>query len=362
LGYSKGKSIAKGTSDEDGFSKHMKQSNDYERKAKKIRSDAFRKTKKFNSYKSTLRDDPPRPPYKSKLRDDPPHIQKWSKESVEQFDEATSNYLSKDQLPAKVQRVVTNIFKLAKKEKKKIARLSVELVGKKYYVYVELGRDNNDEDFVGRMMDMETGREKFVEINPSASVHPAPSVSIKESVEQVDELSGDALHRYLAKSMNKSDTAKRLGNTATRNKREKGIKQALKKQTGKAKINATENQAWAPSVGLSPAQRIKAKQRMKRMSKRIQIAKKRAMKRPPTKEKVALRARRQAKNTFIKKWAKGKQKGEMSFAQRAQIEKRLKTAGPRIDRLAKRMIPAVRLQDKERRAMSKEKAASKDTK
>ncbi len=50
LGYSKGKSIAKGTSDEDGFSKHMKQSNDYERKAKKIRSDAFRKTKKFNSY------------------------------------------------------------------------------------------------------------------------------------------------------------------------------------------------------------------------------------------------------------------------------------------------------------------------
>jgi hypothetical protein len=98
------------------------------------------------------------------------------------------------------------------------------------------------------------------------------------------------------------------------------------------------------------------------MSKRIQIAKKRAMKRPPTKEKVALRARRQAKNTFIKKWAKGKQKGEMSFAQRAQIEKRLKTAGPRIDRLAKRMIPAVRLQDKERRAMSKEKAASKDTK
>ena len=48
LGYSKGKSIAKGTSDEDGFSKHMKQSNDYERKAKKIRSGAFRETKKFD--------------------------------------------------------------------------------------------------------------------------------------------------------------------------------------------------------------------------------------------------------------------------------------------------------------------------
>ena len=58
-----------------------------EKKAKKIKSDAFRKTKKFASYKGNLRDDPPRPPYKSKLRDDPPHIQKWSKESVEQVDE-----------------------------------------------------------------------------------------------------------------------------------------------------------------------------------------------------------------------------------------------------------------------------------
>jgi hypothetical protein len=56
LGYGKGKSIAKGTSDEDGFSKHMKQSNDYERKAKKIRSDAFRKTKKFDSYKGNRKE------------------------------------------------------------------------------------------------------------------------------------------------------------------------------------------------------------------------------------------------------------------------------------------------------------------
>ena len=95
LGYSKGKSIAKGTSDEDGFAKHMKKASDYERKAKKIKSDAFRKTKKFASYKGNLRDDPPRPPYKSKLRDDPPHIQKWSKESVEQVDEENRGSSSK---------------------------------------------------------------------------------------------------------------------------------------------------------------------------------------------------------------------------------------------------------------------------
>ena len=110
-----------------------------------------------------------------------------STESYQQVLEASSNYLSKDDLPAKVKRVVINIFKLAKSKKKKIVRLSVELVGKKYYVYVELGRDNNDEDFVGRIMDMETGREKFLEIHPSASVHPAPNVSIREAVQQVEE-------------------------------------------------------------------------------------------------------------------------------------------------------------------------------
>jgi hypothetical protein len=589
LGYSKGKSIAKGTSDEDGFSKHMKQSNDYERKAKKIRSDAFRKTKKFNSYKSTLRDDPPRPPYKSKLRDDPPEL--WQKESVEQIDEkvrplemtqakydsypknkkgksggklyiiqnqksgvtkggvkftslgggagttkvpvkivkerpykyeesvesvdegvlndirdfivavgaaiptkknkknakdkaledqirmameadpefdkivrsvvfvrkdgvaafkqggrdkldkyvhktvdakvaaklgtlvkghirtmasgekrnlgqnprfnkgekkakeqgkivygddmymtrvttthaigkiikqvarrayddakkeqknesveqtdemsnkllnrysdaakkdskkdrakgmrkarnirtqrankglfgsdigeeveqvdeATSNYLSKDQLPAKVQRVVTNIFKLAKKEKKRIQRVSVEEVNKKYNIYVELGRDNNDEDFVGKMMGMETGRAKFVEIHPSESVHPTPSVSVKESVEQTDE-------------------------------------------------------------AFTVAQRIKAKQRMKKMSKRIQMAKKRSMKRAPTPEKLKLRAKKQVKNALVSKWMRGKSKRDLSFSQRQNIEKRLKSASGRIDNMTKKLLPVVRKQDRERRA------------
>ena len=219
-------------------------------------------------------------------------------EEVEQFDEATSNYLSKDQLPAKVQRVVTNIFKLAKKEKKRIQRVSVEEVNKKYNIYVELGRDNNDEDFVGKMMGMETGRAKFVEIHPSESVHPTPSVSVKESVEQTDE-------------------------------------------------------------AFTVAQRIKAKQRMKKMSKRIQMAKKRAMKRAPSTEKLKLRARKQAKGALVAKWSKGKQKGELSFAQRQNIEKRLKSASGRIDTMSKKLLPDVRKQDRERRSNAKNKSEEK---
>ena len=98
------------------------------------------------------------------------------------------------------------------------------------------------------------------------------------------------------------------------------------------------------------AQRIKAKQRMKKMSKRIQMAKKRAMKRAPSTEKLKLRARKQAKGALVSKWMRGKQKGDLSFSQRQNIEKRLKGASGRIDTMSKKLLPDVRKQDRERRA------------
>ena len=219
-------------------------------------------------------------------------------ESVEHLDEAMQ-YLSKDELPAKVQRVVTNLFKIAKKEKKSIQRLSVYLVNKKYAIDVELGNKlNDDEDFVGKLMSVASFRDKFVSVDVSSSVSPAPNVSIKESVEQTDE-------------------------------------------------------------AYTVAQRIKAKQRMKKMSKRIQMAKKRAMKRAPSTEKLKLRARKQAKGALVAKWSKGKQKGELSFAQRQNIEKRLKSASGRIDTMSKRLLPDVRKQDRERRSNAKNKSEEK---
>ena len=228
LGYSKGKSIAKGTSDEDGFSKHMKQSNDYERKAKKIRSDAFRKTKKFNSYES-------------KLRDDPPEL--WQKESVEQTDEMSNKLLNR-------------YSDAAKKDTKK---------------------------------DRAKGMRKARNIRTQRANKGLFGSDIGEEVEQVDEV-------------------------------------------------------------YTVAQRIKAKQRMKKMSKRIQMAKKRAMKRAPSTEKLKLRARKQAKGALVSKWMRGKQKGELSFSQRQNIEKRLKSASGRIDTMSKKLLPDVRKQDRERRA------------
>ena len=110
---------------------------------------------------------------------------------------------------------------------------------------------------------------------------------------------------------------------------------------------------------MTVAQRIKSGQRMKKMSKRIQMAKKRSMKRAPSTEKLKLRARRQAKNTLVSKWMKGKQKGDLSFAQRQSVEKRLKSASGRIDTMSKRLLPDVRKQDRERRANAKNKSEEK---
>ena len=101
---------------------------------------------------------------------------------------------------------------------------------------------------------------------------------------------------------------------------------------------------------LSHAQRVKAGQRMKRMSKRIQIAKKRALKRAPTQDVLKKRATKQARNAMIKKWTRGQEKGELSFSRRAELEKKLKKMKGKIDRSAKRLMPQVRQQDRERRA------------
>ena len=111
---------------------------------------------------------------------------------------------------------------------------------------------------------------------------------------------------------------------------------------------------------LTQSQRVKASQRMKRMSKRIQMAKKRAMKRSPTMDTLKKRAQKQARISMIKKWTRGQEKSELSFSRRNELEKKLKKAKAKVDRNAKRLLPQVRKQDRERRAAASSK--NKDTK
>jgi len=105
---------------------------------------------------------------------------------------------------------------------------------------------------------------------------------------------------------------------------------------------------------LSHSQRIKAGQRMKRMSRRIQIAKMRALKKAPSMDKLKDRANKQARRDMVKKYTRGKSKTDLSMGQRNSIEKRLAKAKSKIDRNAKRLLPKMRVMDRERRAGSKE--------
>lgn len=100
---------------------------------------------------------------------------------------------------------------------------------------------------------------------------------------------------------------------------------------------------------LTHAQRIKASIRMKKMKHRIKIGRERAARRTPSMDVVKKRASRAARLKVMKKMTKGMTKDEMSFSRRADLEKRLAKKSALIQRLAKKMIPAIRKKDRDRK-------------
>ena len=73
------------------------------------------------------------------------------------------------------------------------------------------------------------------------------------------------------------------------------------------------------------------------------------MKRTPTMAVFKKRADRQARRDMFKVLTRGQSKGDVSIAKRADIEKRLDRMKPRIQRIAKRMLPAIRKKDRDRK-------------
>jgi hypothetical protein len=100
---------------------------------------------------------------------------------------------------------------------------------------------------------------------------------------------------------------------------------------------------------LSHAQRIKASLRMKKMSKRIGLARKRAMKRTPSMDQFKKRATRQARTDMLKRFTRGVPKSELSMSRKADIEKKLGRMKGRIQRIAMRLLPDVRKKDRDRK-------------
>ena len=117
----------------------------------------------------------------------------------------------------------------------------------------------------------------------------------------------------------------------------------------KRKRHMYEDQETVEALTLQ--QRMAKSRQLKRMKAKIKIGRDRAKRKMADTKKLRSRARKQARTFILKKLTKGKDKSELSFARRAELEKRM--AAPavkkRIDMFAKRMFKDVRKKEVERK-------------
>ena len=96
------------------------------------------------------------------------------------------------------------------------------------------------------------------------------------------------------------------------------------------------------SEALTVQQRLARGRAFKKNKAKIAMGRKRAARKIASVDKLKSRAQKQARNTFLKKITKGMSKDELSLSRRQSIEKRLDKMKPKIDKLAKKMLPKVR--------------------
>lgn len=89
---------------------------------------------------------------------------------------------------------------------------------------------------------------------------------------------------------------------------------------------------------------------MKKNKNKIAMGRRRAAKKPANIERLTKRAQRQARMQLFKKISKDIPKSEVGIARRQGIEKRLDKLKPRIQKIARKLLPQIRKQEKERRS------------
>ena len=105
----------------------------------------------------------------------------------------------------------------------------------------------------------------------------------------------------------------------------------------------------SPDEALDMSQRLKMARTFKKNKAKIALGRKRAARKIASPEKLKKRAQKQARMTILKKITKGIDKGELSMSRRQSIEKRLDKMKPKIDKLAKKILPKVRKGEMERK-------------
>lgn len=106
---------------------------------------------------------------------------------------------------------------------------------------------------------------------------------------------------------------------------------------------------------LTMQQRLARGRQMKKLKSKIAMGRKRAMRKTANLDTLKKRARKAARMAVLKKMTKGMDKKDISLARRMDLEKRLDKKKAVIDKLARKLLPAVRRKEKERKAGGKPK-------
>lgn len=100
---------------------------------------------------------------------------------------------------------------------------------------------------------------------------------------------------------------------------------------------------------LDMTQRMARKRAFKKNKAKIALGRKRAEKRMANMDTLKKRAQKAARGQILKKLTKDVPKDELSMSRRQDIEKRLDKMKPRIDKIAKKLLPQVRKNELERK-------------
>ena len=93
---------------------------------------------------------------------------------------------------------------------------------------------------------------------------------------------------------------------------------------------------------LSMAARRKRSRDMRKNKNKLRIARARMKKRVANPERIRKRAKKQAIDKIYKKLTKGMSRKDLTPAKKAELEKRISKMKPRVNRIAKKLLPSVR--------------------
>ena len=99
---------------------------------------------------------------------------------------------------------------------------------------------------------------------------------------------------------------------------------------------------------LSIQTRMRMKASMRKNKAKIKLGRRRADRKLADTGRLTKRARRQARNSILNKILKGKDKSELSYGARADIERRVNKRAALIQRMARKLLPKVRKADREK--------------